>query len=125
MDEVVVSITISITLSKVRQVIIEVKEAVAAVAVAVNHKGARGPDQIRARTLGADDTRVAKAAHPKTKAKTTKVLPDEVEDEDEEREADVSHLDSLDRKWHSSMLGELCSRTIWCVIDQKDLAANL
>ncbi len=85
----------------------------AAVAVAVNHKGARGPDQIRARTLGADDPRVAKATHPKTKAKTTKFLPDEAEDEVEEREADVIHLDSLVRKWHSSMVGALCRRTIW------------
>jgi hypothetical protein len=112
-DEVVVSITISITLSKVRQVIIEAKEIVAAVAVAVNHEGARGPDRIRARTLRADDPRVAKAAHPKTKAETTKVLPDEAEDEDEEREADVSHLVNLVSKRHSSMVGALCRRAIW------------
>ena len=104
---------VSITLSTARETNIEAEQALAdAVAVAVSHEGERGRGQIRAMELGADDPGVATTTHPKTEEKTTKVLPNETKDEDEEHEADIRHLDSLVSKRHSSMVGALCRTTI-------------
>ena len=109
---------VSITLSAARETNFRaVRRSLAdAVAVAVSHEGeqGRGQGQTRAMELGADDPRVATPTHPTAEEKAAEVRPNETEDEDEEHEADISHLLAiLARKRHSSMVGALCRKTLW------------